>query len=125
MPEGAAGSEDGEGDEDVSRSYRYEKPELRKAKAVRRERLRPLRAFLREHELYPAIHLSDYDTEVVCLIPNGYGSLRIDLSQPINLDEVLDAIEEGVDVQQRHLDDQAARIEAAWSTLEASRGGRP
>lgn len=97
---------------------RYEAPELRRAKAIRRERLRPLRQFLRESELFPRITLSDYDTEVVRIVPDAGAVLRIDLDdRPLDFDQVLDCLEESIEVRRAWLDDEAARIQAARERL--------
>jgi hypothetical protein len=105
----------------MSYRTRYESSETRRAKAVRRELLRPLRRLV--DDLPCQIRLSDYDLNKATLVGGAFSAFVVRLDQPLDEMAILDWLDEDLDVQACWLDDRRDRIAAVRFSLEAYKGG--
>lgn len=100
----------------MSRSYRYERPEVRKAKALRRELVRPLRKLL--DDTHVQIMFTEYDLEKVYLRGGGCRTLEVRLTEPLDADAIFDWMDADLDAQESFLDDRRARVDRARRRYE-------
>lgn len=96
--------------------FRYESSEVRKAKAVRRELIRPLRLLLDDTPF--SLRLNKHYLDRAYIEGVGTLGLTIDLAEPIDPRAILDWMEENLDRHEEWLDDQRDRVARARQRCE-------
>jgi hypothetical protein len=101
----------------MSRYRRWETPAIRKAKAVRRELVRPLRLLLEDTPF--SLRLSDHNLNRAYIVGVGTMGLSVDLTEPIDAAAIFDWMEDDLQRSEDWLDHNRRRVANARSRCEA------
>ena len=101
----------------MSRFRSYETPTVRRAKAVRRELVRPLRLLL-EGTPY-SVRLLEHNLSAAYIVGVGTMGLSVDLTEPLDPSSIYDWMEEDLDRAEEHLDYNRGRVARVRQMYEA------